>query len=197
MDLTEHVVDNFHRHIDNTMQAIEALSPATVAAGELLVQALLNEGKVYCCGEGSSGLLSQHFASLLLNRSHRERPGLPAVALNGDAALLTAITTDTSFNEIFAKQIRTLATAQDILVLISHDMGSGTALQTIQSAHDRNIRVIVLCNDDDGDIRALLAPDDCELRIAATQRTHFFEIALLTLHNLCELIELQLFGSEV
>ncbi|HSB95392.1 MAG TPA: SIS domain-containing protein [Spongiibacteraceae bacterium] len=197
MDLTEHVVDNFHRHIDNTMQAIETLSPATVTASELLVQALLNEGKVYCCGEGSSGLLSQHFANLLLNRSHRERPGLPAIALSGDAALLTAITTDTSFNEIFAKQIRTLATPQDILVLISHDTGSGTALQTIQSAHDRNIRVVVLCNDNDGDIRALLAPDDCELRIAATQRTHFLEVALLTLHNLCELIELQLFGSEV
>jgi D-sedoheptulose 7-phosphate isomerase len=197
MDLTEHVVDNFHRHIDNTMQAIETLSPAIAYASELLVHALLNDGKVYCCGEGSSGLLSQHFAGLLLNRSHRERPGLPAIALSGDASLLTALATDTSFNEIFARQIRTLATPQDILVLISHDTGSGTALQTIQSAHDRDMRVIALCSDDAGDIRALLAPDDCELRIGASQRTHFLEVALLTLHNLCELIELQLFGSEV
>ncbi len=197
MDLTEHVVDNFHRHIDSTMQAIETLSPAIAAASELLVQALLNDGKIFCCGEGSSGLLSQHLASLLLNRSQRERPGLPAIALSSDAALLTAITTDSSFSEIFAKQIRTLATAQDILVLISHETGSGAALQTIQSAHDRNIPVVVICRDDDGDIRALLSPDDCELRIGASQRACFMEIALLAVHNLCELIELQLFGNEV
>lgn len=197
MDLTDHVVENFHRHIDHTMQAIEPLAPAIAVAGEMLVQTLLGDGKIYCCGEGSSGLLSQHFAGLLLNRVQRERPGLPAVALTADAGLLTALATDSSFNEIFARQIRTLATPQDILVLISHDTGSGTALQTILSAHDRGMRVIAICSDAADDIRALLAPDDCELRINAEQRTHFLEIALLALHNLCELIEFQLFGSEV
>lgn len=197
MDLTEHVVDTFHRHIDSTMQAIESLSPAIVAASEALVGTLLNEGKILCCGEGGSGLLSQHFANLLLNRFQRERPGLPAIALNGDAALLTAIATDSSFNEIFAKQIRTLAQAQDILLLISHGTGSGTALQTIQSAHDRDIRVIVICGSNDNDLRALLTPEDIELNVGDVPRAAFMEIALLALHSLCELIELQLFGSEV
>lgn len=197
MELTERAIDIFHRHIDHTMQAIEALTPAIASASEMLVAALLNDGKILCCGEGCSGLLSQHFASALLNRFQRERPSLPALALNGDAAVLTAIATDTSFNEIFAKQIRALAQPQDILVLISHGTGSGTALQTIQSAHDRNIRVIVLCSDEDADIRALLSSDDIELRIEHAQRAQFLEIALLTLHSLCELIELQLFGSEV
>ncbi len=197
MELSDYVVDTFHRHIDSTMQAIEPLSPAIAMAGEVLVSVLLNEGKILCCGEGCSGLLSQHFASLLLNRFQRERPGLPAIALNGDAAMLTAIATDSSFNEIFAKQIRTLAQPQDILLLISHGTGSGTALQTIQSAHDRNVRVIVLCGNNENDIRALLTPDDIELNVGDVQRTSFIEIALLTLHSLCELIELQLFGSEV
>lgn len=197
MELTDYVIDTFHRHIDSTMQAIEPLSPAIAMAGETLVSALLSEGKVICCGEGSSGLLSQHFASILLNRFQRERPGLPAIALNGDAAMLTAIATDASFNEIFAKQIRTLAQPQDILVMISHGTGSGTALQTIQSAHDRGLRVIVLCTDNDSDIRALLTPDDIELNAGDVQRPAFMEIALLTLHSLCELVELQLFGSEV
>jgi len=197
VELTERAIDIFHRHIDHTMQAIEPLTPAIASASEMLVAALLNDGKILCCGEGCSGLLSQHFANALLNRFQRERPSLPALALNSDAAALIAIATDTSFNEIFAKQIRTLAQPQDILVLISHGTGSGTALQTIQSAHDRNIRVIVLCSDEDADIRALLSSDDIELRIEHSQRAQFLEIALLTLHSLCELIELQLFGSEV
>lgn len=197
MELTDYVIDSFHRHIDTTMQAIESLTPAIATASEAMVGALLNEGKIICCGEGCSGLLSQHFAAVLLNRFQRERPGLPAIALNGDAAMLTAIATDASFNEIFAKQIRTLAQPHDILLLISHGTGSGTALQTIQSAHDRNIRVVVLCINNDNDIRALLTTDDIELNVGDVQRAAFMEIALLTLHSLCELIELQLFGSEV
>lgn len=197
MELTERVIDIFHRHIDNTMRAIEPLTPNIAIASEILVSTLLNDGKILCCGEGCSGLLSQYFANALLNRFQRERPGLPAIALNSDAAALTAIATDTSFNEIFAKQIRTLAQPQDAVVLISHGTGSGTALQTIQSAHDRGARVVVICSDDDTDIRALLASEDIELRIEHAQRAQFLEIALLALHSLCELIELQLFGSEV
>jgi len=197
MNLTDVVVDNFHRHIDTTMRVIEDLSPPIAAASEVLVGALLNDGKILCCGEGCSGLLSQHFANALLNRFQRERPGLPAISLNGDAAILTAIATDASFNEIFARQVRTLAQPNDILLLISHGTGSGTALQTIQAAHDRNIRVIVLCGDNDADIRALFAADDVELRVDNVSRMQFMELGLLILHNLCELIEMQLFGSEV
>jgi len=197
MNLTDVVVDNFHRHIDTTMRVIEDLSPPIAAASEVLVGALLNDGKILCCGEGCSGLLSQHFANALLNRFQRERPGLPAISLNGDAAVLTGIATDASFNEIFARQVRTLAQPNDILLLISHGTGSGTALQTIQAAHDRNIRVIVLCGDNDADIRALFATDDVELRVDNVSRMQFMELGLLILHNLCELIEMQLFGSEV
>lgn len=197
MELTEHVIEIFHRHIDSTMQSIEPLTANIAMASEVLVSTLLNDGKILCCGEGASGLLSQYFASALMNRFQRERPGLPALALNGDAALLTAIAADGSFNEIFAKQIRALAQPQDAVVLISHGTGSGTALQTIQSAHDRGVRVIVICSEADADIHALLGSDDVELFIEHGQRAQFLEIALLVLHGLCELIELQLFGSEV
>ncbi len=196
MELTEHVIDIFHRHIDHTMQAIEHLTPNIAVASEMLVATLLNEGKIFCCGEGSSGLLSQHFAVTFLNRFQRERPGLPVIPLSSDAAMLTAIATDASFTEIFAKQIRTLTQPQDAVLLISHGTGSGTALQTIQSAHDRGARVIVVCSED-ADISALLTSDDIELSIGHAARAQFMEIALLVLHSLCELVELQLFGSEV
>jgi D-sedoheptulose 7-phosphate isomerase len=197
MNLTDVVIDNFHRHIDTTMQIIEELAPTIASASEVLVNALLNDGKILCCGEGCSGLLSQHFANALLNRFQRDRPGLPALALSGDAAVLTAIATDSSFNEIFARQVRTLAQPNDVLLMISHGTGSGTALQTIQSAHDRNIRAIVLCADNDADIRALFGADDIELGLGDVSRMQFMELGLLVLHNLCELVELQIFGSEV
>lgn len=197
MDLTTQVIETFHSQIDHTMQAIELLAPTIADAGSVLAQVLLNDGRIFCCGEGSSGLLAQHFAVSLGNRYQRERPGLPAIALGSEGSALTAIAADSSFNEIFAKPIRTLAQSNDALLLISHGSGSGTALQTIKAAHDRGLRVLVLCNDQDSDIQALLSPEDLELRTPGRHRARFYEIALLTLNSLCELIELQLFGSEV
>ena len=150
-DLVSHVIDSFHNHIDAAMQAVENLAPVLADASAVLVQTLLNEGRIFCCGEGGSGLLAQQFTIALLSRYQRERPGLPVICLNGDAAALTAVATDTSFNEVFARPLRALAQPQDVLLLISHGTGSGTALQTVQAAHDRGMPVLVLCPEKSSD----------------------------------------------
>lgn len=196
MNSTEHIIETFHQHLDCTMQSMEALAPAIAEAAELMTHALLGEGKILCCGEGSAGLLAQHFSVSLLNRFQRERPSLPALALSSDAATLTAIASDNSFNEIFARQVRALALPQDILLLINPGSGSGTALQTLQAAHDRGLQVIVIGPEEDSDLQALLLPEDLELRIAGN-RPRFAEVALIALNCLCETIELQLFGADI
>ena len=197
MNPADYVIEIFHQHLDCTMQSMEVLAPGIADAAEMMTQSLLNEGKILCCGEGSAGLLAQHFAAALLNRFQRERPGLPAIALSSDAATLTAIASDHSFNEIFARQIRALAQPHDILLLINPGSGSGIALQTLQAAHDRGLHVIVIGPEEDSDLQSLLLPEDLELRIAGNRRGRFVEIALIAINCLCETIELQLFGAEV
>lgn len=197
MDSYQRVVDHFHYHLDGTMQTMEACAPTIAAVSERLVQALLSDNKLLCCGEGSAGLLAQHFAGLLLNRYRRERPGLPALALSADAAAATGIAASSSYNEIFAKQIRALGQPGDILLLVAQGTGSGTALQTIQAAHDRDMSVLALCATTGDDLRSLLGAEDAELSLPAQDRISFYELALPVLHCLCELIDDQLFGSEV
>ena len=81
MNSTELIIETFHQHLDCAMQSMEALAPSIAEGAELMTQSLLGEGKILCCGEGSAGLLAQHFATSLLNRFQRERPSLPALAL--------------------------------------------------------------------------------------------------------------------
>lgn len=196
MELSEYVVESFHRHLDSTMQAISTLSQPLADAGDLLVHTLLNEGKILCCGEGASGLLAQHFVQTLVSRHLRDRPALPALALAHDGALLSSIAAHSSFNEIFARQVRALGQPRDCVVLITHGTGTGTALQTVLAARDRDLSVILLTNEHTSDLHALLAPDDIEIHIDG-DRARFTETALLALHTLCELIELQLFGGDI
>ena len=51
-----------------------------------LADALLQDQRLFCCGNGASGGNLESFASKLGNRYDRERPALPVILL-GDAAL--------------------------------------------------------------------------------------------------------------
>jgi D-sedoheptulose 7-phosphate isomerase len=195
MDLDQHVIELFHSSIDNTMQSLDMLAPQISDCSAMLVQCLLNEDKILCCGEGQSGALAQIFASNLLNRFDYERPSLPAITLSADATTITAITGDSSFNDIYATQIRTLGHAGDLLLVISNGSSFGTSLQAIQAAHDRQMNVISIRGEQNNDLSALMLPEDIELCIPSSNRARVAEGQLLTINCLCDLIDQQLFGS--
>lgn len=196
MDLSDKVVSIIHNSIDSTMQSMDAMVPQVAKASELLVRCLLSEQKIICCGEGQSGALSQIFTANLLNRFDHERPSLPAISLSADAATITAICGDATFNEIFSRQIRAVGQPGDVLVIISNGSGSGTTLQAVQAAHDREMLVVALCDRENTDISSLLGPEDMDLIIPHANRARIAEIQLLTLNCLCDLIDQQLFPAE-
>ncbi|WP_256740651.1 SIS domain-containing protein, partial [Cronobacter sakazakii] len=98
----------FTESIQTQIAAAEALPDAISRAAMTLVQSLLNGNKILCCGNGTSGANAQHFAASMINRYETERPGLPAIALNTDNVVLTAITNDRLHDEVYAKQVRAL-----------------------------------------------------------------------------------------
>lgn len=108
MDMQHRIRQLFQASIETKQQALEVLPPYIEQASLVMVNALLNEGKILSCGNGGSAGDAQHFSSELLNRFERERPSLPAVALTTDSSTITSIANDYSYNEVFSKQIRAL-----------------------------------------------------------------------------------------
>lgn len=196
MNSYQRVIDLFHDNIDINMQTLDELAETIFHASELLANCLLSDGKILCCGEGQSGALSQIFSSNLVNRFDYERPSLPAISLASDATLLSALAADSSFNDVFAKQIRALGLPGDTLIIIANGGASGTILQSIQAAHDRDMAVIALSRASNTDISSLMTPEDIDLLIPSTNRARVVEAQLLVLNTLCDLIDIQLFGHE-
>src|SRR4030042_178667 len=60
--------------------------------------------KVFFFGNGGSAADAQHIAAEFVNRYIMDRPPLPAIALTTDSSVLTAISNDFGYEEIFAKQ---------------------------------------------------------------------------------------------
>ncbi len=186
----------FKASIETKQKALDVLPEPIEQASILMVNSLLNEGKILACGNGGSAGDSQHFSSELLNRFERERPSLPAIALTTDSSTITSIANDYSYEEIFSKQIRALGRDGDVLLAISTSGNSANVIQAIHAAHDRNMQVVALTGRDGGNIAPLLLPDDVEIRVPSNVTARVQEVHLLAIHCLCDLIDNQLFGCE-
>ena len=196
MDPLTRVREHFAESIATKQTAADALAESIAAAGQLMADALLSDGKILSCGNGGSAADAQHFSSELLNRFEMERPGLPAVALTTDASTVTSISNDYSYEEIFSKQVRALGKPQDILLGISTSGNSENVIRAIDAAHERGMKVVALSGRDGGRMAELFEEGDVEIRVPATRTARIQEVHLLAIHCLCDLIDTTLLGSD-
>lgn len=189
------IIGHFGASIETKTLSAEELPPYIERGAQMMVNTLLNGGKILTCGNGGSAGDAQHFSSELLNRFERERPSLPAIALTTDSSTVTSIANDYSYNEIFSKQIRALGNRGDVLLAISTSGNSANVVQAIQAAHEREMTVVALTGKDGGHMASLLTADDVEIRVPAYVTARIQEVHLLVIHCLCDYIDCALFGE--
>jgi len=191
--ITEKIQAHFAESIQTKIVAAEALPESLEQAALALRNTLVRGNKILICGNGGAAALAQIFASHLLNRYETERPSLPAIALTADSVLLSAITTDSNFDDIYAKQISALAQEGDLLMVISHGGNSRNTIRAVETALSRNIQVIALNGVDGGELAGLLGSDDIEIRAPSNKGPRIEEIHLFVINCLSDLIDQQLF----
>jgi D-sedoheptulose 7-phosphate isomerase len=161
-----------------------------------LVQCLKQHPTILWGGTGGSAADSQHFAAEMLNRFERERPGLAAMALTTDTSTLTSIANDYDFEQVFAKQLRALGQAGDLLLAISTSGNSGNVVAAVQAAHECQIGVVALTGHHGGRMGEMLLAGDVHVCVPAQSTARIQEVHLLTLHCLCDAIDCLLLGVE-
>lgn len=194
-NIIERVKQNFTDSIQTKINAADSILNIIAEASEEIVQALLEGHKILTCGNGGSACDAQHFSSQMLNRFKQERPSLPAIALTADMPTLSAIANDYHFSDIFAKQIRALGQAGDLLLAISTSGNSTNVVNAIKAAHDKNMSVIALTGNDGGKILDHLFEKDIEIRVPAVDTARIQETHLLIIHCICDIIDFRLFGQ--
>ena len=195
MDIIECIQENFYRSIEIKKNAAESLPNVIAAACAILIECIKNGNKILSCGNGGSACDAQHFAAELVNRFIIERDNLPAIALNADTAVLTAIANDYCYEEIFTRQIKALGRSGDVLLAISTSGNSKNIISAIKAAQQRNLRVIALTGNDGGMVRSLLSENDIEVCAPSKSTPHIQEVHTLIIHCLCDLIDRQLFSK--
>lgn len=186
------------REIDKTRRVMEKLlcseqiltTLETIA--EVCVDSLHSNGKIMFCGNGGSAADSQHLAGELVSRLNFDRPGLAAVALTTDSAVMTAVGNDYGYEQLFARQIEALGREGDVLVAASTSGNSPNVLEALKAAREKGIATVGLTGNDGGEMTGLC---DYLIIIPSRETPKIQEGHIVLGHVLCGLIETTMFAE--
>jgi D-sedoheptulose 7-phosphate isomerase len=156
------------------------------AVGSRLVEAFAAGGKLLAFGNGGSAADAQHLVAELVGRYERDRPGIPAVALNSDVSVLTAVSNDLGYSEVFRRQLEALGRPGDVAFGITTSGRSPSVVQALRYGRERGLHTIGLTGRGGGELAGLVH-DLIDVRSSSTARIQ--EVHGLVIHLLCKMVE--------
>jgi len=157
-----------------------------VAAAGAITRALKQNGRVYICGNGGSAADAQHIAGELVGRFERHRQALPVVALTTDTSVITSISNDYGYEEIFTRQIEALIRQGDLLWAISTSGASANVVAAAQLAKKKDASVLAFTGTSNSKLEQIADICFCS-NSKSTARSQ--EIHQLAYHIICSLVE--------
>ena len=167
-------------HLDLVVRAAVAIAGALRAGRKILV-----------FGNGGSAADAQHIAGELVNRFLLDRPALPAIALTTDGSLLTSISNDRGYAQVFARQVEALGCPGDVAIGISTSGESPSVVCGIETAGKMQLCTVAFTGGDGGKFAGLA---DYAFVVPSRSTPRIQEVHATLGHALCQLVETELFG---
>jgi D-sedoheptulose 7-phosphate isomerase len=157
---------------------------------KLVSYAFEGGNKLFFFGNGGSAADAQHIAAEFVNRYIMNRPPLPAIALTTDTSILTSVSNDFAFSEIFAKQLRALGKERDVAIGITTTGNSPNIIKAFEVAKEMGMKTVAFTGNDGGAVGKMA---DFSLVVPSTSTPRIQEAHILIGHILCEMVEHSLF----
>ena len=194
--LEQRIQQHFIDSADLKYQAAQAHSAPIAAAVQAILACVTSGGKVLACGNGPSAAEAQQFAAFCVAGFERDRPELAAVALTSDSTLLTLAGGGSDGAQQFARQVRALGQAGDVLLALSATGNDATVIAATEAAHERDMTVVILSGRTGGKLAALVRETDVLISVPHDRAARVREVHALVLHCLCDGVDAQLLGEQ-
>ncbi len=164
----------------------EAEAAKIVTMAETIAAALVAGRAVFTCGNGGSAADAQHIAGELVGRFRHKERGYHAHALTTNSSVVTSLANDFSFDEVFSRQIESMARPGDVLLALSTSGGSPNVVKAVEAARKLGVRAFAFSGKGGGRLAdvadlAVVVPHDDFARIQ--------ELHITLGHILCGLVE--------
>jgi len=147
-------------------------------------------GKVLLAGNGGSAADAQHIAGEFVARLNFDRAPLPAIALTVDTSVLTAVSNDYGYEQVFERQVHGLGRRGDVFIGISTSGRSPNILRAMRKSKELGLITIAFCGAQKTEILDL---SDIALRAPSQQTSLVQQIHITAAHIICARVEAVLF----
>ena len=181
------IIENeFNEHAKAIKDTVKVAINDIENAAKICIECLKNGNKILIFGNGGSAADAQHIAAEIIGRYKTDRKGLAAIALTTDSSVLTAISNDFGYSEIFTRQVEALARPGDTLIGISTGGSSQNVVNALKIAKNIQCQTIGLSGKDGGKFNTI-----CDVNIVAKAQdtARIQEMHILIGHTICHLID--------
>jgi D-sedoheptulose 7-phosphate isomerase len=157
--------------------------------GRELAWVLGRGGRLLVAGNGGSAEQAQHLAAELVGKLRDDRPPLSAIALCTDRAVVTALSNDYGYDDLYARQVRAHGRRDDVLLLLSTSGNSRNLLAAARAGAEAGLRCWAFTGP-----RPNPLADQCAevLAVPTTNGQVVQELHLVAVHVLCEYVDQEL-----
>ena len=180
------IKNEFKDHIKVFDLAMQALIPSVEIAANICIDCINNSGKILLIGNGGSAADAQHIAAELVGRYKVDRKAISAIALTTDSSIITAVSNDFGFSNVFDRQIEALANKSDVIIGISTSGNSENIINGFKVATKIGCKTILLGGHSGGQLKEI---SNASIIVPSIDTARIQEIHIFIGHTLCNLIE--------
>lgn len=155
---------------------------------DILSKAINNNKTIFICGNGGSASQGEHFSGELIGRFDKNRPPFKAISLTSDSSVITCISNDFGFKEIFARQLNSLATESDVLICLSTSGRSENIINALLEAQKKKMIKIGFFGSKVEKAKSLT---DFNFIVNSNSTARIQEIHLLAIHCICKILDIE------
>jgi D-sedoheptulose 7-phosphate isomerase len=191
--MQERIISIFQKSIEAKQAFLQLNMDQLERVVTEIVKALRGGRKVVFFGNGGSAADAQHLAAEFVNRFFYDRGALAAIALTTDSSVITSISNDYAYDQIFSRQIEALGKEGDVAIGISTGGNSPNVLLGLQKARQMGLYTIALSGGAGGKMKTAA---EISLIVPSQQTPRIQEVHITIGHVICELVEETLFPKE-
>lgn len=137
----------WNMHTIKVIEGLESIDQDILEeAADCILDAVLAGKTIYTAGNGASAAIAQHWACDYtkgcsdLNAGFKPR----VISLSANIPLMTAISNDVSYDEVYAYQLERLGNFGDVFISISSSGNSPSVVRACEVAREKEMFVIAL-----------------------------------------------------
>ena len=145
----------FDAYADELSRAAKTVEPAALdRAATVLLEAYARGSRAFSCGNGGSASIANHMQCDHVKGIRTGTDLTPRVqSLSANVELVTAISNDLGYENVFVYQLQSQSEPGDVLVAVSSSGRSPNIVQALSWGRDHGLRTIAITGFDGGDSR--------------------------------------------